>query len=245
MDSHEFIELRDMLQALNERVIELIKERPKTKATQSGELNELATALSKAQAEFEVAQKKETNPFFKSKYADYSEVVKASRPALTKNGLSVTQQLITDEDGITWLETKLMHSSGQWMLSRVRIVPPKNDIQSYASCVTYNRRYSYASLIAVATEDEDDDGEAAMYDQRQVVAKGTALNTKYNPKENSYETITKEQREEMEYELEGYTDIAEMILDGFKIRTIADMPKVKFLPAITRIREIKNAREGK
>lgn len=245
MDSHEFLVLRDMLEGLNERLTDLIKERPLKKPAQSPDLNELATSLAKAQAEIEIAGRKETNPFFKSKYADLAELIKVSRPALTKNGLAVMQQILTDEDGMTWLHTILTHTSGQWIETRMRVVPTKNDPQSFGSCVTYLRRYCYAALINIAVSDEDDDAEAAMYDQRQITAKGTALNTKYNPKENSYETITKEQREEMEYELEGYTDIAEMILDGFKIRSIADMPKAKFLPAITRIREIKNAREGK
>lgn len=245
MDSHEFLTLHSMIEGLNERLIELIKERPKTKPTQSYDINELASALAKAQGEMEVAGRKETNPFFKSKYADLAELIKVSRPALTKNGLAVMQQIITDDEGMTWLHTILTHTSGQWIETRMRVVPTKNDPQSFGSCVTYLRRYCYAALINIAVSDEDDDGEAAMYDQRQVTAKGTALNTKYNPKENSYETITKEQREEMEYELAGVADIGEMILDGFKIRSIADMPKAKFLPAITRIREIKNAREGK
>jgi hypothetical protein len=245
MDSHEFLTLRDMIQSIDDHLTDLIKERPRTKPTQSHDLNELATALAKAQAEIEVAGRKETNPFFKSKYADLAELIKVSRPALTKNGLAVMQQILTDEDGMTWLHTILTHTSGQWIETRMRVVPTKNDPQSFGSCVTYLRRYSYAALINIAVSDEDDDGEAAMYDQRQVMAKGTALNTKYNPKENTHETITKEQREEVEYELEGYADIAEMILDSFKIRSIADMPKSKFQPSITRIRQIKNEREGK
>ena len=76
-------------------------------------------------------------------------------------------------------------------------------------------------------------------------AKGTALNTKYNPKENKYESITTEQLEELEYELAEFPDIAEQILEGFKIQSLANMPKQKFLPAVSRIREIKLLRNGK
>lgn len=245
MESSQFNALREQLINLEQLITDLAKDRPKGKPTQSTELNELATALAKAQAEIEIAGRKETNPFFKSKYADLCELIKVSRPALTKNGLAVMQQIITDDDGYTMLHTILTHTSGQWIETRMRVVPPKNDVQSFGSCVTYLRRYAYGALINIAVADEDDDGEAAVYNERVVVAKGTALNTKYNPKENSYETITKEQREELEYELGGYDDIAEMIMDGFKIRSIADMPKGKFLPAIQRVREIKNVREGK
>lgn len=250
MNTEETLFLSDKFNALQDQLGELfqliskLKEK-QSKPTQSYEINELTAALAKAQAEIEVAGRKETNPFFKSKYADLAELIKVSRPALTKNGLAVIQQIITDDDGMTWLHTIMTHSCGQWIETRMRVIPIKNDPQSFGSCVTYLRRYCYSALVNIAVSDEDDDGEAAMYDQRQVFAKGTALNTKYNPKENIQETITKEQREEMEYELESYTDIAEMIMDGFKIRSIADMPKSKFMAAIQRVREIKNAREGK
>lgn len=249
METFEFSNLKDELKKLSEQLDELSSEIYKrikvSKKNRSAEINELAAAFAKAQGEIEIAGKKETNPFFKSKYADLAELIKVSRPALTKYGLGVMQQIDTDDDGITWLNTIITHSSGQWIESKMRIVPTKNDPQSFGSCVSYSRRQCYGSLINIGVADEDDDAEAAMYDQRQVMAKGTALNTKYNPKENNSEVITKEQREELEYELASYPDIAEMILDGFKIRSIADMPKAKFMPAVLRVREIKQAREGK
>lgn len=248
METQEILFMKDSFISLENQLadlFQLIKQKTKERATQSECLNELATALAKAQAEIEIAGRKETNPFFKSKYADLAELIKVSRPALTKNGLAVMQQITTDQDAMTWLHTLLVHTSGQWIESRMRIIPTKNDPQSFGSCVSYLRRYCYGALLNIAVADEDDDAEAAMYDQRQVMAKGTALNTKYNPKENSSETITKEQREELEYELTNYPDIAEMIMDGFKIRSIADMPKAKFMAAVLRVREIKQAREGK
>ena len=83
-----------------------------------------------------------------------------------------------------------------------------------------------------------------MISNREVIAKGTSLNTKYNPREQSYEPITKEQLEELEYELASWEDIAELVLDGLHIQSLSDMPKSKYLASITRIREIKRAREG-
>lgn len=99
-------------------------------------------------------------------------------------------------------------------------------------------------MIGVATSDEDDDGEIAMAEARDIIAKGPRLNTKYDPKLESYETITKEQLEELEYELKRCPDLAEEIMDGLKIQSLADMPKSKYMISITRIREIKNMREG-
>ena len=54
-----------------------------------------------------------------------------------------------------------MHASGQWIKSKARHNPPKNDIQSLASYNTYLKRMCYTSIIGLATG-EDDDGEAAV-----------------------------------------------------------------------------------
>lgn len=205
----------------------------------------LATSLSKAQGEMAVAKKESENPYFKSNYADLEQIVSTSRPALTKYGLSVTQQIITDDSGATMLHTILVHSSGQWIESTMRVLPPKNDIQTISSYITYLKRINYAALIGVVASDEDDDGEKAVALSREAFAKGTALNHKYNPREESNEVITKEQREELEYELAEYPDIAESIKEALKIQSIADMPKSKYSASVRRVREIKQARNGK
>jgi len=228
------------LTQLSERIASL---EASLKSHKQEDLKDLFTALAKAQGEMDEARLSSENPYFKSKYADLSEIVRASRPALTKYGLSVVQQITITDDGQSILNTRLCHSSGQSIGTQLRILPPKSDIQSFGSYLAYLRRYAYASLICVTTGD-DDDGERAMVDARQGVAKGTALNTKYNPKEETYDTITKEQLEELEYELTEYPDIAEQVLDGLKIQSLADMPKSKFLVSTKRIREIKNLRNG-
>lgn len=216
----------------------------KKQPSRSTEINELATSLAKAQAEIKVAGLNAQNPFFKSSYADLAEIVKASRPALAKNSLAVIQQILPNEDGQNILHTILSHSTGQWIESRMRILPSKPDVQSLASYITYLRRYSYAALIGVVASGEDDDAERSMVDERIKSDKGTALNTRYNPKEQTYETITKEQREELEYELAEYPELAEQILDGLRIQSLADIPKSKFLRSIQRVREIKATRNG-
>ena len=209
------------------------------------EIKDLAISLAKAQSEMPSAGLNKTNPYFKSSYADLESIVGASRPYLTKNGLSVTQQIIHQEDGQSVLYTTLWHISGQWLGSKVRIVPPKNDIQTISSYITYQKRICYAALVGVVTGDDDDDGETAVATTRDTFAKGVALNTKYNPKEEVSEVVTKEQPSELEYELSEYPDICEMVLDGLKIQSLADMPKAKFLASCKRIREIKNERNGK
>ena len=207
--------------------------------SESDKLDLLFTALAKAQSEMPIAGLTSTNPYFKSKYADLAEFVRASRPYLTKNGLTVVQKIISD-DGPSILYTKLGHSSGQWLESRMRIVPPKNDIQTLGSYITYLKRYSYASLVGVVSGQEDDDGEIAMVNTRDVIAKGPSI--KYNPKDQSFDTITREQLDEMEYELSEYPDIADQVLNGLQIQSLADCPKSKYQVSMTRIREIKKLR---
>jgi|DEB19_MinimDraft_3_1074340.scaffolds.fasta_scaffold04394_4 hypothetical protein len=127
---------------------------------QSEQINELAAALAKAQSEIKTAGKGKENPFFKSSYADLAMVREACIEALTKNNLAVTQS--TDFDGdVTWLETTLMHSSGQWISGRYRLKPVKDDPQGMGSAVTYAKRYALAAMVGVVSVDEDDDGEAA------------------------------------------------------------------------------------
>lgn len=127
----------------------------------SDQIDQLATALSKAQAEFSIAGLNQKNPFFKSNYADFESIVAASRSSLSKHGLSVIQSPFVCEDGNSYLITMLMHNSGQWIKSKAKHNPLKTDVQSLSSYNTYLKRMCYASLIGVVAADVDDDGNAA------------------------------------------------------------------------------------
>lgn len=131
--------------------------------TSSPELNELAAALSKAQAVMTGALKDAANPFYKSKYADLESVWHACRKPLTDNGLSVVQYgSVMAVDGCSFVPTivtRLLHSSGQWM-EGVTLVRAKDDTaQGMGSAITYARRYGLAAMVGVYQT--DDDGEAA------------------------------------------------------------------------------------
>lgn len=134
----------------------------KEEKTESEKLDQLFTALSKAQLEMETALEDSINPFFKSKYADLKSVITASRPYLAANGLCIIQRTMPDEKGQVYLYTRLGHASGQWMESKMAIKPAKSDIQGIGSYITYLRRYMYSSMVGVVTGLEDDDGEKAM-----------------------------------------------------------------------------------
>ena len=129
---------------------------------QSEQINELATALAKAQGAMEGALKDSSNPFFKSKYADLASVWSACRKALTDNGLSVVQLTSNSFDIIDAIQvtTQLCHSSGQWISASLTMKPVKTDPQSVGSLLTYMRRYGLSAMVGIAPKD-DDDGNAA------------------------------------------------------------------------------------
>lgn len=156
--------------------------------TRSESLTHLATALAKAQAEMPVAVFDATNPFLKSKYATLGSVIQASRPILAKHKLSLVQFPISHphpacghplpSDGrgdgahgvtrptveLVGVESILTHESGEFVAERI-LIPlteekGKSKVQSAGSTLTYLRRYSWASILGMYS-DEDSDGAVA------------------------------------------------------------------------------------
>lgn len=202
--------------------------------------HEINTALAKTQAEMKPAGLNNANPFFKSRYADLAEIVRVSRPLLTKNQLSVTQHIMTNTDGQKYLHTRVSHASGQWLCSNLPLVPVKNDVQALGSTISYAKRYAYSSLVGVVTTDEDDDGEAAVRDQRPMPTK-PYMSPPFNHTVQSSvsDRIVPEQLDQLKDLLDGDHVLEKKITDGLKISSLAQMPKHTFLKSLQRIREIK------
>ena len=126
----------------------------RTNGWKSSEIDKLAEALAKAQSEMEGAKKESTNPFFKSSYADLHAVIKSAFPHLSKHGLSVSQgnEMIM---GAICVTTTLMHSSGQWLRSKVKLPLSKKDAQGVGAAITYGRRYGLSAIVGIAQYDDD------------------------------------------------------------------------------------------
>lgn len=121
-------------------------------------MKHIAAALAKAQTEMGKALKQSNNPHFKSKYADLGNVMDACLPALNAAGIAVIQPTGEDDHG-RFVETVLIHESGESLTCRVPLILNKNDMQGYGSAVTYARRYGLMAMAGIAPE--DDDGNAA------------------------------------------------------------------------------------
>lgn len=130
----------------------------------SEQINELAEALSLAQAEMSNATKNKAADTgkFGYKYIDLAAVFDAIREPLTKNGISFAQVPMV-QDNYLHIVTRLMHKSGQWMEGSYPACPLGLDPQRQGSAVTYAKRYSISAMTGLAAE-EDDDGAAASKD---------------------------------------------------------------------------------
>lgn len=134
----------------------------------SSEIGELADALAKAQAAFPLLERTKTvrvktksGGEYTFSYAPLDAVIDAIREPLSNNGLAFVQLF---EAGHI-VATRLMHTSGQWIESRIVIQPlaDENGVvspQAVGSAITYARRYSLSALLGLADE-TDDDGNAA------------------------------------------------------------------------------------
>jgi hypothetical protein len=133
----------------------------------SDTLAKLAPALVAAQAELGGIHKDATNPHFRNRYASLDGIMAVVRPGLAKHGLAVVQGVtspIETQAGTLHavaVVTRIVHTSGEWIESRVIVPLAKLDPQGAGAAVTYGRRYALSALLALATE-EDDDGESAL-----------------------------------------------------------------------------------
>lgn len=133
--------------------------------TTSEQIDQIATALAKAQAAMKNAPLNKVNPHFKSKFADLASVRDTVIPALTTNGISVVQTL---EPGR--VQTRLLHASGQWIESACPI-PDSQNMQQMGSAITYARRYSLSAICGIAADEDDDANAIAQPSKPQAVAK--------------------------------------------------------------------------
>lgn len=144
--------------------------------SQSDQIGEIAAALAQAQGGIGNPSKNKTvnvktrqGGSYQFSYSTLDQIIETIRPAMVQNKLWVSQLIGTDEQGNWSLRTLLMHASGQWLATETPIPVEDAGIQELGKAVTYIRRYALASIVGVASE-EDDDANSAVGNQVQTIA---------------------------------------------------------------------------
>ena len=125
---------------------------------QSESINELTSALAKAQSEIRNPSKNTKNTFFKNEYADLTSVLGCIRPVASANGLSFIQS-VEAYNGNVAVSSQISHVSGQWVKQVASVELPKsskNPIQDLGSMATYLKRYQAQSMWAICGDEDTD-----------------------------------------------------------------------------------------
>jgi ERF superfamily len=129
----------------------------------------LNAALAAAQAEFPqiernrtVTVKTQAGGEYTFSYADLGTILAAVRPVLAAHGLALVQRF-EDVAGRVTLRTELRHKEGGTMGGSFPLTRIPDSPQQLGSLITYLRRYSIVSLLAIAAEDDDDAGQASTF----------------------------------------------------------------------------------
>lgn len=112
-------------------------------------------ALVAAIGELQNVPKTASNPYFKSKYAPLDAIIEATREVLKKHGLCITQTPLF-MDGAAGVETTILHDEGHSTTTTLLLPLKDQSPQGVGSAITYARRYSLASVLGIAAEDDDD-----------------------------------------------------------------------------------------
>lgn len=120
-------------------------------------MKNITKALLDAQKKIENATKDAKNPHFRNNYATLESVLDAVKSVANASGIVIVQTGGKDAEG-HFIETRLLHESGEEIVSKIYLVLEKNNMQGLGSAITYARRYSLAALFAIGQDDDDGNG---------------------------------------------------------------------------------------
>jgi hypothetical protein len=106
--------------------------------------------LFQLQQEIGTISKDTSNPFYKSKYFDINSLLKQLQPLLKKHKLLLIQPI---EEDMVYSKILCIEGTGG-VISGLKL-PELNDPQKLGSAITYYRRYTLQSLLALQAEDDD------------------------------------------------------------------------------------------
>lgn len=182
-------------------------------------------ALAAAQGEFGKVTKGATNPAFKSKYADLSDVANVVIPVMNAHGCAVLHYIVDNA-----MRTEFVHAATETKVScDVPLIVDKQNMQGMKSATTYAKRIGLESLSGIAPEDDDGNAAASAPPRREV----------------KLEVITDDQRTELQM---MFTHLGVPVADFLKfakLKDLRDVPAEKFEKARAWVNEkAKAKREG-
>ena len=124
----------------------------------SEQIDQLATALVKVQAQLKPLKRDTVNTYTGVLYADLLSIWEACRELLTSNGFCVIQTNSVGEGNVI-VETMLAHTSGQWIMGQLAVPiteeKGKTLTQAVGSAVSYGRRYGLQGIVGIVLEGDE------------------------------------------------------------------------------------------
>ena len=90
------------------------------------------------------------NPHFKSTYATLTQILSEVKPLLSECGLVLTQPIENNA-----VVSRIVSDKGELIGESGLTLPDGLNAQQVGSCITYYRRYTLASLLALEIDDDD------------------------------------------------------------------------------------------
>jgi hypothetical protein len=97
-----------------------------------------------------IVKKDSKNPHFKNTYASLTQILGEVKPLLTECGLVLVQPISLDGVGTTIIDCE----TGE-KIETIISLPSNLNPQQLGSAITYFRRYTLASLLALEIDDDD------------------------------------------------------------------------------------------
>jgi hypothetical protein len=97
-----------------------------------------------------IVKKDSKNPHFKNTYASLTQILSEVKPLLTECGLVLVQPISLDGVGTTIIDCE----TGE-KIETIISLPTNLNPQQLGSAITYFRRYTLASLLALEIDDDD------------------------------------------------------------------------------------------
>jgi len=186
-------------------------------------MNSVYPKLAKVKAVLNPIRKTETNPFLKSKYFDINSLLEQVEPILQEHGLILAQPIQAGKV-VTFL---IDPETGDDLGSEIEL-PQISDPQKLGSAMTYYRRYTLQSLLALQALDDDGEIvredleklrqvaynllETSIWNDREVIeqARGRIASQGYDGLKNAIKELKENQREPMRM---GAKEVNEAVAD--------------------------------